>query len=124
MTTITSTSRFIMMEQEAQAILDSAEECSAGECSLDDVSALIHQLKEQERVLQGRIDKVMNMVSHLQHANVKENRSAEELRKLVQDTLRVFTHEKTRFPASGYSGEVGKGSKTAWDVLPPRKWNP
>lgn len=113
-----------MSESEAAALLDAAEDCAAGECSLDDVSDLIEQLQEQEQILQARIDKVMNMVSHLQHANEKEDRSTDELKQLIQDTLRVFSQTKARFNPTGYAGEVGKGSQTAWDVLAPKKWSP
>jgi len=102
-----------------------ASECAEGECSVDDVASLIHELKEQEQLLSERLDMVMNMISGLQNANAKgPERKTDEVRSFVRDMLRVFNTEKPSFLASGFSGDVGKGSTTAYDALPPKKWHP
>jgi len=103
--------------------MQSASDCAEGECNIDDVNELIFELKEQQELMQNRLEKTMNMIADLQQLNEKaENR--DEVRAFVQDMLRVFSHEKPNFPATGFSGDVGKGSQTAWDVLPPKKWSP
>lgn len=120
-----TTARSVLLsDDETQAILRSAGDCAEGECSIDDVSELIFELKEQEKLLEDRLEKVMNMIAHLQHVNEKEERQTDEVRAFVRDMLRVFNHEKPGFNALGFTGYVGKGSKTAYDVLPPKKWKP
>jgi len=114
----------ILSEQETDAILSSAAECAEGECSIDDVTVLINELKEQQDVLQKRLDKVMNMIAHLQHVNEKEERKTDEVRAFVKDMLRVFAHEEPKVNPTGFSGDIGKGPMTAFDALPPKKWKP
>lgn len=112
-----------MSEEETSAILKSAEECAEGECSVDDVKGLLMDLKEQEQQLVDRMDKIMNMVAHLQHINEKEQRKTDEIKAFVRDMLRVFDTDKPiAFPA-GFSGDIGKGPQTAYDALPPKKWH-
>ena len=113
-----------MSDEETTAILTSATECAEGECSIDDVQELIYELKEQEANLKERMDKVMNMISHLQHINEKEERKTDEVRAFVRDMLRVFDTEKPMYFPTGFSGDIGDGPKTAYDALPPKKWKP
>merc|ERR1711862_498871 len=118
---ISPTARFVILsEQETNAIMKSAEECVESECSVDDVSKLVSELKEQEKILDERLTKIMNMVAQLQHLNEKPKRETNEIRQFVRDLLRVFVHEKQR--PMGYSGDVGDWPKTAYDALPPKKW--
>lgn len=114
--------KVILSEEEVSSIMKSASECAEGECSLDDVSELIFELKEQQKIMQDRLDKTMNMISDLQKLNSKAA-DRDEVKAFVKDMLRVFAHEKPS-KYSGFSGDVGKGSQTAWDVLPPKKWTP
>jgi hypothetical protein len=111
-----------MSEAETDSILQSASECADGECSVDDVTELVSELKEQKKILEARLDQIMNMVADLQHVNEKESRKTDEVRALVKDMLRVFNTDKPRFSPTGFSGDVGKGSSTAYDSLAPKKW--
>jgi hypothetical protein len=111
-----------MSDEETEKILQSAADCAEGECSLDDVSELIGELKEQQAVLSKRLEKIMNIISHLQHVNEKEERKTDEVRAFVRDMLRVFSSDKPVFFPSGFAGEVGDGPTTAYDALPPKKW--
>ena len=90
--TQTTTARnLIMTEDEITAILDKAHGCVESECAVDDVDDLIAELKGQQKVLSERLEKIMNVVSHLQHANTKEERKTDDVRAIVKDMLRVFT---------------------------------
>jgi hypothetical protein len=112
----------IMSDEETAVILQKSEECVASECSLDEVDDLVVTLKDTQKELEVRLEKIMNMISHLQHINEKEERKTDEVREFVKDMLRVFNTDKPMVFPSGYSGDVGKGSRTAYDVLPPKKW--
>jgi len=111
-----------MTEEETAAIFKKSNDCIESECSLEEVDELLSVLKNTEKELQGRLEDIMNMVAHLQHINEKEERKTDEVRQFVQDMLRVFNTDKPMFPTTGYAGEVGRGAKTAYDVLPPKKW--
>ena len=65
----------------------------------------------------------MNMVAHLQKVNT-HGRDRNEVREFVKDLLRVFSHEDTKHYAAGFSGDIGKGPTTAFDVLDPPKYKP
>jgi hypothetical protein len=112
-----------MSEDEIQSVLTTAGDCAEGECSLDDVNELIFELREQEKILEERLEKIMNMIGHLQHVNEKEERQTDEVRAMVRDMLRVFSNEKGHW-ATGFSGDIGDGPTTAYDALNPKKWTP
>jgi DNA mismatch repair ATPase MutL len=114
----------ILSDEETEKILQSASDCAEGECSIDDVSELIAELKEQEKEMQSRLDKIMNMISHLQHINAKEERKTDEVRAFVRDLLRTFSSDKPLYFPTGFAGDVGDGPTTAYDALPPKKWVP
>merc|ERR1712130_840907 len=66
----TSTSLNVLLsEEDTQAIMQTAHDCAEGECSVDDVSGLIFELKEQQKEMNERLEEMMNMVSHLQKLN-------------------------------------------------------
>mmetsp|Transcript_2182 Transcript_2182/g.3587 ORF Transcript_2182/g.3587 Transcript_2182/m.3587 type:complete len:154 (+) Transcript_2182:82-543(+) len=111
----------IMTEDEITAILDKAHGCVESECAVNDVDDLIAELKGQQKVLSERLEKIMNVVSHLQHANTKEGRKTDDVRAIVKDMLRVFTTQDGKF-AMGFSGDIGDGPTTAYDALPPKPW--
>lgn len=122
---MSSTARFVILsEEETASILQSASDCAEGECSIDDVSELIYELKAQQDEMQGRLDKIMNMIAHLQHINAKEERKTDEVRSFVKDMLRVFSTDKPLVFPSGFAGDIGDGPTTAYDALPPKKWVP
>ena len=80
-----------MTEDEITAILDKAHGCVESECAVNDVDDLISELKDQQKVLQARLESIMNVVAHLQAANAKQDRKTDDVRALVKDMLRVFT---------------------------------
>jgi hypothetical protein len=120
--TSTSARYLIISKEETDSIMQSAADCADGECSVDDVSELVAELQEQKKVLQTRLDKITKMMSDLEHVNQKDARKPDEVRGLVQDMLRVFSRDPPKFRATGYPGEVGKGTTDAYDALPPKKW--
>jgi hypothetical protein len=87
----TTARHLIMTEEETEGVLKSATDCMESECSLEEVSDLIKVLKETESELETRLEKIMNMIAHLQHINQKEERKTDEVRQFVQDMLRVFS---------------------------------
>lgn len=119
-----STARHLLLNnEETEQVLKTAGDCIEGECSLDEVSELLALLKDTEKELESRLDKVMNMVSHLQHLNDKDERESGEVRAFVKDLLRVFNTDKPKNFPSGFSGDVGDGPTTAYKALSPKKWS-
>lgn len=115
----------LLSEEEAQSIMSQAEECTLGECSVDDVADLIAELKEQQHLMEARLDSVMNTIAHLQHINQEHahnEKKRDEVRALVKDLLRVFSTDKAAFPISGFSGDIPKKTLTAYDALSPKKF--
>jgi len=81
-----------MTESEIQTILTKANGCVESECAISDVDDLISELKDQQRVLNARLETIMNVVAHLQAANSSgEQRKTDDVRNIVKDMLRVFT---------------------------------
>ena len=91
-TTTTTTLNLIMTESEIQTILMKANGCVESECTISDVDDLISELKDQQSVLNARLETIMNVVAHLQAANSSgEQRKTDDVRNIVKDMLRVFT---------------------------------
>jgi hypothetical protein len=91
---ISNTARFILLsDAETESIMKVAGECAEGECSIDEVAALVGDLKEQQELLQMRLTKVTTMISDLETLNAKDERKDSEVRQFVKDMLRVFAHE-------------------------------
>ncbi|VEU41700.1 unnamed protein product [Pseudo-nitzschia multistriata] len=118
----TTAHQAFLTEEETLAILNKSNECIESECAVDEVDELLTVLKDTEKELEGRLEKIMNTISHLQHINEKEERQTDEVRAFVRDLLRVFDTGKPAFSPQGFSGDIGKGARTAYDVLPPKKW--
>jgi hypothetical protein len=114
--------KVFLSEEETMIVLNKSTECIESECSIDEVDELLTVLKDTEKELEGRIEKIMNTISHLQHINDKEERKTDEVRAFVKDMLRVFNTDKPLAFPTGFGGDVGKGARTAYDVLPPKKW--
>eukprot|EP00578_Thalassiosira_sp_NH16_P006996 CAMPEP_0181120048 /NCGR_PEP_ID=MMETSP1071-20121207/23934_1 /TAXON_ID=35127 /ORGANISM="Thalassiosira sp., Strain NH16" /LENGTH=115 /DNA_ID=CAMNT_0023204649 /DNA_START=181 /DNA_END=528 /DNA_ORIENTATION=+ len=110
-----------MTEDEITVILDKAHGCVESECAVNDVDDLIAELKDQQKVLNSRLETIMNVVAHLQQANTQEGRKTDDVRAIVKDMLRVFTTQDGKF-AMGFSGDIGDGPTTAYDALPPKPW--
>ena len=102
------------------------------ECDVDSVSNLLEHLKYQEKELNDRVAEIKKIVTSLENVNQKDEREVDEIRETVRAIYRVFQlgdkASGNDYPAlsrpTGYSGEVGKGPTTAYDALPPKKWNP
>lgn len=80
-----------MTEDEITAVLNKAQGCVDSECAVADVDDLIAELKDQQKVLNTRLETIMNVVAHLQHANEQKQRKTDDVRAIVKDMLRVFT---------------------------------
>jgi DNA repair exonuclease SbcCD ATPase subunit len=120
---VTTTAQNVFLsEEETMAVISKSNECIESECSIDEVDELLAVLKDTEKELEGRIEKIMNTIAHLQHINGKKERETDEVRAFVKDMLRVFNTDKPTFFPTGFSGDVGKGAQTAYDALPPKKW--
>lgn len=113
----------LLSQEETDAIIAKADACIDSECSIDETDNLIKELKEQQVILNNRLVDVMNMVAHLQKVNT-HGKDRNEVREFVKDLLRVFSHEDTKHYATGFSGDIGKGPTTAFDVLDPPKYKP
>lgn len=121
-----------MTPEETDEVIKRAEQCVGSEYSLDDVNDLVDVLKEQQKELYERVQKIKLTVEALEKVNKAEDRPVDEIRETVRAIWRVFQlgdkasdndYPKLSKP-TGYSGDVGDGAKTAWDVLPPKKWKP
>lgn len=120
-----------MSVSESESIMKQANDCAAGECSLDDVDELIHVLQEQQNELHQRVTQIKELRESLQKVNNQEDRPIDEIRETVRAIFRVFQlgdkASGNDYPAlskpMGYPGEVGKGPTTAYDALPPKRSN-
>eukprot|EP00560_Eucampia_antarctica_P005941 CAMPEP_0197823572 /NCGR_PEP_ID=MMETSP1437-20131217/896_1 /TAXON_ID=49252 ORGANISM="Eucampia antarctica, Strain CCMP1452" /NCGR_SAMPLE_ID=MMETSP1437 /ASSEMBLY_ACC=CAM_ASM_001096 /LENGTH=141 /DNA_ID=CAMNT_0043422803 /DNA_START=216 /DNA_END=641 /DNA_ORIENTATION=+ len=117
----TTARNILLTNEETDAILTSAHDCAEGECSIDDVSELIFELKDQQKEMNSRLEEIMNMVSHLQELNKGEERVTDDVRAYVKDLLRVFD-SNTGGWATGFTGDIGDGPTTAYDALDPKPW--
>jgi hypothetical protein len=121
-----------MTQEETESLMKQAVQCSEGECSLDEVGDLIGTLKVQQKELSDRVEEVRKMIETLEHMNAKDDRKVDEVRETVRAIYRVFQlgdkASGNDYPSlsrpTGWSGDVGSGSTTAYDALPPKKWKP
>jgi hypothetical protein len=111
-----------MTEDETAALLKNTQDCLETECSIDEVGDLLSVLKGTESELKTRLAKISEMISQLDHLNEKEERQTDEVRAFVKDMLRVFNTDKPGFAPMGFVGDTKNSGKTAYDVLPPKKW--
>ena len=89
-----STARFIVLsDDETEAMMKAAKQCADGECSVDQISDLAKELKDQQGEMEERLKKVKAMIEKLEHLNEKAERKPDEVRNFVRDMLRVFSHE-------------------------------
>jgi hypothetical protein len=85
-----STALNIMTAAELESIISEAEACAEGECALDQVESLIHNLLDQQKMLNQRIGEIDTLVKDLEHMNGKDNRPTDEVRNTVQAIFRIF----------------------------------
>jgi hypothetical protein len=124
-TTTTTARHIVLNDDEIDAILSTAEDCSEHtQCGVDDVSGLVYELKEFLETLQERSENVNQMIADLEDMNAQPERKPDEVKAFVKDMLRVFETSDTslgHYPI-GFSGDIGDGPTTAYDSLPPKKW--
>mmetsp|Transcript_27478 Transcript_27478/g.42637 ORF Transcript_27478/g.42637 Transcript_27478/m.42637 type:complete len:158 (-) Transcript_27478:217-690(-) len=119
----------LMSEEETKSIINSAHDCADSECSVEDVEMFLSELKEQQIILRNRLSDVTKMIDELGHVNIGTDRKVDEVRETVRAIARLFMMgdkaSGNDYPMMGtpmgYSGEVGEGPKTAYDVLSPKK---
>lgn len=117
-----------MTQAETQEIMKHANDCAHGECSLDEVSELVAVLQSHQKELSSRVDEIKKITKALE--KVSSGGKPDEIRATVRALFRVFQlgdkASGNDYPSlskpTGYSGEVGGGGKTAYDVLSPKKW--
>jgi hypothetical protein len=122
-----------MSKTETESLLKHAKDvASSKECSKEEVDELILSLQTQQRELYNRLDKVKKTLHSLEVASGSPDRKTDELRDTVRAIYRIFQlSDKASgndYPAlskpTGWSGEINDGPKTAYDVLPPKKYKP
>ncbi|CAB9517347.1 expressed unknown protein [Seminavis robusta] len=120
----------LMAPDDVDSVLSKAEDCSEGECSVDEVSELLSILKGQQKELYSRVQTLKETIYTLEHVNEKDAREVDEVRETVRAIYRIFQlgdkASGNDYPSlskpTGWSGEIGDGPKTAYDALPPKKW--
>ena len=99
---------------EVDAIIAKGHECEAGECSIDAVDGLVHELMDQQKVLSERVAELENMITSLEIMNGSDKREVDEVRETVRAIFRIFQMSGkgsgNDYPAlskpTGYPGEV------------------
>jgi hypothetical protein len=117
-----------MSQDETNTLMTTATDCVEGECSLDEIDGLISLLKDQQKELSVRVNQIKDMVKSLETVNGSDDRSVDEIRETVRAIFRIFQlgdkASGNNYPSlsrpTGWSGEVGSGSTTAYDALPPK----
>merc|ERR1711862_966516 len=87
----------------------------------------IDVLQGQQEQLFGKVEEVKDMIKALESVNGATDRPVDEVRETVRAIYRIFhlgdKASGNDYPAlskpMGWSGEVGKGAKTAYDVYHP-----
>merc|ERR1719222_92931 len=73
----------LMSNGETDVILETAENCVEGECSLDEIDGLIGVLKDQQKEASMRLDDIKDMIKSLETVNEADDRSVDEIRETV-----------------------------------------
>ncbi|CAM9297874.1 unnamed protein product [Choristocarpus tenellus] len=103
-----------------------AQGCLEDGCSVDTVGDLLNQLQSKKTELELQLVTISDILEQLQAGSQEPG----ELEKLVMAAGRVFQLNDDDYPylpyPTGYSGEVNKDKKDAWDynvntVLKPTK---
>ena len=108
-------------------VLGHVEDCVDTECSVEDVDQLISRMKKEQEDLTDKLARVRTMIKSLETVNGRdENVITETMRAIFR--LFQFGDEASGndYPAlsnpPGWTGEIGDGPKTAYDVLPPKPY--
>jgi hypothetical protein len=71
-------------------MFDKATGCAEGECAIDDVQDLIHNLEEQKKVIYSRLVEITNMIDTLKKVNAGGERQVDQVRETVRAIARLF----------------------------------
>ena len=119
-----------MSSAELENLMNSAVDCSEGECSVDQVGDLLELLQVQQKELNGRIQEIGSMIKKLEQTNQHESKR-DEVRETVRAIMRVFAKSdghkasvSANINPTGYSGEVGDGPTDAYKALNPKPYKP
>lgn len=73
-----------LSEIDSMCVMNTAVYCSEGECTVDEIEALINQLKDQRDIFKMRMKKMDIMLNELEHANhIGDERDVDFLRKTM-----------------------------------------
>eukprot|EP00537_Pseudo-nitzschia_pungens_P011240 CAMPEP_0172397350 /NCGR_PEP_ID=MMETSP1061-20121228/30039_1 /TAXON_ID=37318 /ORGANISM="Pseudo-nitzschia pungens, Strain cf. pungens" /LENGTH=156 /DNA_ID=CAMNT_0013129487 /DNA_START=11 /DNA_END=481 /DNA_ORIENTATION=+ len=126
----TTTQLNLMSHEDTDNVLETADNCVKGECSLDEIDGLVSLLKDQQKESSDRLKEIKDMIKSLETVNKSDDRSVDEIRETVRAIYRIFQlgakASGNDYPAlskpMGWSGEIGDGPKTAYDALPPKPY--
>jgi hypothetical protein len=71
-------------------MFDKATGCAEGECAIEDVQDLIHNLEEQKKVIYSRLVEITNMIDTLKKVNAGGEREVDQVRETVRAIARLF----------------------------------
>ena len=80
----------LLTEDETQAMYDKVTSCAEGECKIDDVEDLLHDLEEQKKLIYSRLVEITNMIDSLKKVNASGDRPVDEVRETVRAIARLF----------------------------------
>merc|ERR1712071_490871 len=118
----TTARNVILTEDEVDMIFKRATDCAESECSVEDVNNLLMDLRDQKKLMEGRLQMIDNMFNKLDNLNSKKQREVDSIRQTVEDFMRVFSRDTPAFMPTQIMGDIGDGPTTAYDALPPKKW--
>ena len=107
-----------LSEEETEQIFQSVTDCGEGECSIDEVDNLIADLKKQQLKMNSRLNKIVKMISELEHLNDEDDRKVDEVCQYVKDLLRVFGPNWKGF-VTCFSGGIADEPTAPYKVLEP-----
>jgi hypothetical protein len=118
-----------MSQEETAEVMRHANDCAHGKCSLDEVDELVSVLKIHQKELYDRVEEIKKITKALKTVTSRGS-EVNEVQETVRALFRVFQlgakASGNDYPSlskpTGWSGEVGDGPQTAYDVLPPKKW--
>ena len=99
-----------MTKEEINTILYKAHTCTTLECTTKDVDSLVPELKDQQKVLNARLENIMNVMAPLQYGSEQAEYKKENMWAIVKDMLCVFTSMDGKF-AMGFAVKFGDGQQ-------------
>ena len=78
-----------------------AKKCAEGGCSVTDVQAVLERLESRRKALDREASEIQRLMAKLAKSNMEDNRN--ELEKLVDAAVFIFSKSNDDFPATGVS---------------------